>query len=145
VILIVASPVIAILPFGPIQGAKVGSSQTIHCVVYTVNGVKLSSVMISWIGPRGKSISSDGRVIISPAAIDGNHFASSLRFAYLMEGDEGIYTCNVMILETNTSDTLLLNTLTGWLPTYIRIFGLNFNSKMVMYMYMSQCVGGHGK
>jgi len=123
----------------------VGSPQDIQCIVSTVSGVQLSSVMISWMGPGGKSISSDGRVFISPVTIDGNHFASSLRFSYLMEGDEGIYTCNVMILETNTSDTLLLNTLTGWLPTYICIFGLNFNSKMVMYMYISQCVRSHGK
>ena len=111
----VAKPVVTILPFGPIQGAVVGNPQSLHCVVYTVSGVELSSVIISWMGPGGESITNDNRVIISQTTSSGNHFASHLRFIYLMEGDEGIYTCNVMILETIDSDTLLLNTLTGLL------------------------------
>jgi len=93
----------------------VGSSEIFYCVVYTVSGVELSSVMISWMGPGGKSITNDSRVTISPTTVSGNHFANNIRFTYLMEGDEGIYTCNVKILETNNSDTLLLNILTGWL------------------------------
>ena len=109
----VAKPAITILPFGPIQGAVVGNPQSLHCVVYTVSGVELSSVMISWMGPGGESITNDSRVTISPTDSSGNHFANHLRFTYLMEGDEGIYTCNVMILETISSDTLLLGILTG--------------------------------
>ena len=109
----VAIPAITILPFGPIQGAIVGNPLSFHCVVYTVSGVKLGSVMISWMGPGGESITSGSRLNISQTTVSGNHFASHLRFAYLMEGDEGIYTCNVMILETNSSDTVLVNVLTG--------------------------------
>ena len=43
------------------------------------------------------------RVTISPTTSSGNNYTSSLQFTYLMEGDEGMYTCNVMILETNGS------------------------------------------
>ena len=114
-ILVVAKPAITILPFGPIHGAVVGNPLSFHCVVYTVNGVEVSSVLISWMKPGGESITSDSRHNISQTTVSGNHFASHLRFSYLMEGDEGIYTCNVMILETNSSDTVLLNVLTGWL------------------------------
>ena len=78
----------------------VGSPQDIQCIVSTVSGVELSSVMISWMRSGGESITNDSRVTISPTTSSGNNYTSSLQFTYLMEGDEGIYTCNVMILET---------------------------------------------
>ena len=91
----------------------VGSPQDIQCIVNTVSGVELSSVMISWMGPGGESITSDSRVTISPTTSSGNNYTSSLQFTYLMEGDEGIYTCNVMILETENLASLTLNNVTG--------------------------------
>ena len=112
-LLAVAKPAVAILPFGPIQGAIVGNSLALHCVVYTVSGVELNSVLLTWMRPGGELITSDSRINISETTVSGNHFASHLRFVYLMEGDEGIYTCNVVILGTNSSDTVLLNVLTG--------------------------------
>ena len=97
---IVPNPTIYTLPSGPIQGAMVGSPQDIQCIVRTVSGVELSSVMISWVGPGGESITNDSRVTINPTTSSGNNYTSSLQFTYLMEGDEGIYTCIVVILET---------------------------------------------
>ena len=91
------------LPSDPIQGAMVGSPQEIQCIVSTVDGVELSSVMIGWMGPGGESITSDSRVTISPTTSSGNNYTSSLQFTYLMEGDEGMYTCNVIILKTSVS------------------------------------------
>ena len=91
----------------------VGSPQDIQCIVSTVSGVELSSVMISWMGPGGESITNDSRVTISPTTSSGNNYTSSLQFTYLMEGDEGMYTCNVIIMETNTSDFTIINALTG--------------------------------
>ena len=91
----------------------VGSPQDIQCIVSTVSGVELSSVMISWMGPEGESITNDSRVTISPTTSSGNNYTSSLQFTYLMEGDEGMYTCNVIIMETNTSDFTIINALTG--------------------------------
>ena len=101
------------LPSGPIQGAMVGSPQDIQCIVSTVSGVELSSVMISWMGPGGESITNDSRVTISPTTSSGNNYTSSLQFTYLMEGDEGMYTCNVMILETTAKDSVELFQPTG--------------------------------
>ena len=91
----------------------VGSPQDIQCIVSTVSGVELSSVMISWMGPGGESITNDTRVTISPTTSSGNNYTSSLQFTYLMEGDEGMYTCSVMILETISSQSTDINNLTG--------------------------------
>ena len=91
----------------------VGSPQDIQCIVSTVSGVELSSVMISWMGPGGESITNDSRVTISPTTSSGNNYTSNLQFTYLMEGDEGMYTCNVMILETGISNIITINNLTS--------------------------------
>ena len=90
-----------------------GSPQVINCTVSTVSGVESSSVTISWMGPRGDPITSDNRVTISPTTSSGNNYTSSLQFTYLMEGDEGKYTCNVMILETSVSQSVELQSLTS--------------------------------
>ena len=99
-LLLVPTPIVTTLPSGPIQGAMVGSQQDIQCIVSTVSGVELSSVMISWMGPGGESITNDSRVIISLTTSSGNNYISSLQFTYLMEGDEGVYTVSVTILDT---------------------------------------------
>ena len=109
----VPTPTVSITPSGPIQGAMVGSPQDVQCTVSTVNGVELSSVMISWMGPGGDAIRNDNRVTISPTSGSGNNYTSSLQFMYLMEGDEGSYECSVMILGTNSSGYVALGDLTG--------------------------------
>ena len=89
------------------DGAIVGRAQTINCTVSTVSGVESRSVMISWMGPRGNIDTTNGRVSIGSVTDDGdNMYTRSLQFTYLMEGDEGTYTCNVMILETNGSQSV---------------------------------------
>ena len=112
----VPTPTITISPPGPIQGAMVGSPLFINCTVSTVSGVESSSVMISWMGPGGGSIMNDSRVTISPVTSTGNNYLSSLQFNYLMEGDEGTYTCNVTVLETTASQSVELELFFG---TYI--------------------------
>ena len=92
----------------PSQLAVVGRPQTINCMVSTVSGVESSSVMISWMGPGGGSIMNDSRVTISPTTSSGNTYTSNLQFTYLMEGDNGTYTCNVMILDTSGSQSVEL-------------------------------------
>ena len=110
---IVPTPTIMILPSHHVFGAVIGSPQDIQCIVSTVSGVELSSVMISWMGPGGESITNDSRVTISPTTSSGNNYTSSLQFTYLIEGDEGTYTCNVMILETSTFATFEINNVTS--------------------------------
>ena len=87
--------------------------QVITCTVSTVSGVESSSVMISWNGPGGVVITNDSRVTISPTTSSGNTYTSSLQFIYLMEGDEGTYTCNVMILDASGSQSVELQSLTS--------------------------------
>ena len=89
-----------------------GSPQVINCTVGTVSGVESSSVIISWMGPIG-SITNDSRMTISPTTSSGNTYTSSFHFTYLMEGDEGTYTCNVMIMDTSGSQSVELQSLTG--------------------------------
>ena len=69
--------------------------------------------MISWIGPGGDTIRNDSRVTIIPTISFSNDYFSTLEFTYLMEGDEGIYTCEVMIMETTASDYITIKNLTG--------------------------------
>jgi len=109
----VPTPTVSITPYGAIQGAIVGSPQDIQCTVSTVSGVEFSSVMISWIGPGGDSITNNSRVTISPTSGNGNNYTSSLQFMYLMEGDEGTYECNVMILEAIVMGFISISNITG--------------------------------
>ena len=58
--------------------------------------------MISWMGPGGNINATNDRVFIeSDSDDDSNMYTRSLKFTYLMEEDNGTYTCNVMILETS--------------------------------------------
>ena len=95
----------------------VGSPQVVNCTVSTVSGVESSSVMISWMGPGGNIDTTDDRVSIGSVTDDGNNmYTSSLQFTYLMEGkigDEGTYTCNVMILDTSESISIEIQSLTS--------------------------------
>ena len=109
----VPTPGVTISPTGSIQGAMVGSPQVIQCTVSTVSGVESSSVMIIWIRPGGDTVTNNSRVTINPTISSGNTFTSSIQFIYLMEGDEGTYICNVMILETSGSASVELETLTS--------------------------------
>ena len=100
----------------------VGSPQDIQCIVSTVSGVEFDSVMISWMEPGGEYITNDSRVTISPTTSSGNNYTSRLQFTYLMEGDEGMYTCNVMILDTSISNIFQLNDLASKDITVVAIY-----------------------
>ena len=94
----------------------------INCTVTTVSGVESSLVLISWTGPGETLVTDDSRVIIGPITSTGNTYTRSLQFTYLVEGDEGTYTCNVMIQKTNMSQSVELQPLTSKLSlTYCTI------------------------
>ena len=108
----VPTPDVSIVPYS-IDRAFVGSPQEIHCTVSTVSGVESHLVIISWMGPGGENFTSNSRVTISPLISVNSDYISTLEFTYLMEGDEGKYTCEVMILETTTSDHVEMQNVTG--------------------------------
>ena len=109
---VVPHPTVVILPTGPIQGAMVGSPQAIQCIVSTVSGVEFSSVIINWMGPDGNLITDNSRIIVNPTTSFGDIYVNGLHFIYLIEGDEGMYTCNVTILETTQTSVVELSNLT---------------------------------
>ena len=105
----------------------VGSPQVINCTVSTVSGVESSSVMISWMGPGGNIRATNGRVTIGSITAGGdNMYARSLQFTYLMEEDEGAYTCNVMILEASESQSVELQSPTSK-PSLRYVLSICFN------------------
>ena len=79
----------------------------------TVPGVNF--VLITWTAPGGQEIINNNRVIIHPTNSNGNNYTSILQFTYLMEGDEGNYTCNWMILETSGSQSVVLQLISKFL------------------------------
>ena len=113
------------LPSGPIQGAMVGSPLMIQCTVDKISGVESSSVMISWMGPGGDTITNDSRVTINPTTSSSNTYTSSIQFTYLMEGDEGTIMCNVVRLGINGSASVVLETLTSKSYMYLIFFLLS--------------------
>ena len=81
----------------------VGDQVVLDCVVTTVSGVEPSAVMFSWTGPGGvisNGIGIDNSTTTITTTPNDNTHTSSLQFMYLMEGDNGTYTCNVSILDT---------------------------------------------
>ena len=90
-----------------------GTHQEIHCTASTVTGVLLNAVRVIWTGSGGEAIANSSRITINPTMFDGNDFISTLDFAYLMEGDDGTYTCDVMILEAVASDFIEIHNLSS--------------------------------
>ena len=92
----------------------VGDPQEFQCIAeITYNGVEANSVSFEWFGPKGNSVTTDSRVTVSLNITYTNTFASTLKFSYLMEEDEGTYTCNVKILTTTESRSISLSGLIG--------------------------------
>ena len=115
-----------------------GSPQVINCTVNTVSGVESSSVMISWMGPGGNINNNNGRVSIGSVTAGGNNmYTRSLQFTYLMEGDEGTYTCNVTILETSGSQSVDLQSPTSKPSlSYILIISFNYVHMCIIELWL---------
>ena len=119
-------PTVTVSPSGPIQGGMVGSSQTIQCNAVTNITLSIDSVNFTWIAPGGSSIVNNSRLTISQITYNNSNYTSSLQFDYLMEGDEGNYTCTVITFAVNGSDSVTIDTLTGKLSVaidYVTIVG----------------------
>ena len=83
-----------------------GSSKMIQC---TAIGMGLNSVTFNWMGPERNTLANDDRVIVTDSGL-----MSTVTFMYLMEGDEGTYTCNVMSSAgARRSESVTIETLTG--------------------------------
>ena len=125
-----------------------GNPQGIECIVSAVSGVEFSSVMITWMGPDGNVITNNSRIIVNPVTSFGSNYTSGLHFIYLMEGDEGMYTCNVMILDVIKTSHVELNSLTCKYQQIIMIVKLHIqllsvsNSTNVMMTTLNEQIVG---
>ena len=96
IVCIVPSPTIS---FQPIEGV-IGVLQIIICSVTITSAINPNSVELTWAN-ADSIITADNRVTITPVNITENPssfiYTTTIQFAYLKEGDEGSYICNVTV------------------------------------------------
>ena len=105
-------PPFSVSPSGPVREAEVGSMQTIQCVVSALSGAIFDPIAVSWTRPGGETVRNDSRLTVT-TNFNGNNYTSSIQFAYLIQGDEGIYTCNVTSLSGVIGLQVEIDTLTS--------------------------------
>ena len=109
---IVPVPRISLQPSGYLQGV-VGEMQDITCSVTITSEIDPDSVDLTW-KLDDNIITTDNRVTII-TNITENPFSFTyttiIQFAYLMEGDEGNFTCNVEVDDMMESRSIVLENL----------------------------------
>ena len=88
--------------------------QNIICSVTITSVIDPDSVELTWTN-NDSIITTDNRVAITPTNITENPssftYTTTIQFAYLMEGDEGNYTCNVTVNDMMESHSITLQKL----------------------------------
>ena len=103
---------ISIQPSGYLQGV-VGEMQVITCSITITSTIDPDSVDLTWTN-ADSIITADNRVTIitniteNPSSFT---YTTIIQFAYLMEGDEGNYTCNVEVDDMMESNSITLDNL----------------------------------
>ena len=107
---IVPSPRISFQP----SVRVIGEMQDIICSVTITSAIDPNSVELTWTN-NDSIITADNRVNITPAVITENPssftYTTTIQFAYLMERDEGNYTCNVTVDDMMESHSVTLQNL----------------------------------
>ena len=85
-----------------------GEAHELVCLIAISSAAQSSSIILTW-----NFTSNDDRVTVIPTTITtddsiGIIYTTEIQFAYLMEGDEGNYTCTVMIEEDSEESTFYL-------------------------------------
>ena len=101
---IALSPKIFLMP-NHLQQGMIGEAHALVCLISLSSTVQHSSVSLTW-----NFTSNDNRVTVIPTTITtddsiGIIYTTVIQFAYLMEGDEGNYTCTVAIKENSGEST----------------------------------------
>ena len=98
---------------GFLQGV-IGEVQYIICSVTIASAIDPNSVEPMWLN-ADSIITADNRVTIIPTNITENPssftYTKTIQFAYLMEGDEGNYTCIVTVDDMMESHSTTLENL----------------------------------
>ena len=101
----------------------IGEMQDIICSVTINSAIDPNSVELTWTN-NDSIITTDNRVMITPTNITENPssftHSTTIQFAYLTEGDEGNYTCNVTVDNVVESHSITLQNLTSmYMYTYV--------------------------
>ena len=91
-----------------LQQGVFGEAHELVCLIALSSTAQTSSVNLTW-----NFTNNDNRVTVIPTTITtddsiGIIYTTVIQFAYLMEGDEGNYTCAVTIDEDSTESTFNL-------------------------------------
>ena len=88
--------------------------QDIICSVTITSAIDPNSVELTWTN-NDSIITTDNRVTITPTNITENPssftYTTTIQFDYLMEEDEGDYTCNVTVDDMMESNSITLQNL----------------------------------
>ena len=107
------TPRIVFEPSGYLQGV-VGEMQNIICSVTISSTIDPDSVELTWT-TADSIITADNRVTVIPTNTTQNPssftYTTIIQFAYLMEGDEGNFTCNVAVNAVMESHSTTLENL----------------------------------
>ena len=109
---LVPVPRISLQPSGYLQGV-VGEMQDITCSVTITSTIDPVSVDLTWTN-ADSIITADNRVTITTNIIENPSsftYTTTIQFVYLMEGDEGNYTCNVEVDDMVESRSIILENL----------------------------------
>ena len=107
-----SAPRISFQPSGYLQGV-VGEMQDIICSVTITSTIDPDSVELTWTN-ADSTITADNRVTIVTNVTENPFsftYTTIIQFAYLMEGDEGNYTCNVEVDDMMESSSTILENL----------------------------------
>ena len=101
---VVPSPRVFLRP-NHLQQGIIGESTHLVCLIVISSTAQSSSVNLTW-----NFTSNDDRVTVIPTTITtddsiGIIYTTVIQFAYLIEGDEGNYTCTAMIEENSGEST----------------------------------------
>ena len=104
---VVPTPRIFLRP-NHLQQGTIGQAHELVCLITVSSTVQRSLVHLTW-----NFTSNDNRVTVIPTTITtddsiGMIYTTVIQFAYLMEGDEGNYTCTSSIEEDSADSTYAL-------------------------------------
>ena len=109
-----------------LQQGTIGQAHELVCSIAISSTAETSSVNLTW-----NFTSNDNRVIVIPTTITtddsiGIIYTTVIKFAYLMEGDEGNHTCTSTVEEDSTDSTFDLKTISKQhkLAIIARLYGV---------------------
>ena len=122
-LILVPVPRISFQPSDYLRGV-VGEMQDITCSVTITSSIDPDSVELTWTNANS-IITADNRVTIISTNVTENPFSftytTTIQFAYLMEGDEGNYTCILEVddmIETHSTTLENLRSMQIYLTNY---------------------------